>query len=86
MLIILFLFYIYIYIYIQKMAINELRDFIFENYYRRIGFSHGNIYYSVKHERKDLILVILKNTMIYKKEKLKVSKTIKSNYSTTKLF
>ena len=68
------------------MAINELRDFIFENCYRRIGFSHGNSYYSVKHKKKDLILVILKNTMIYKKEKLKVSKTIKSNYSTTKLF
>ena len=68
------------------MAINEFRDFIFENYYRQIGFSHGNSYYSVKHKKKDLILIILKNTMIYKKGKLKDSKTIKSNYSTTKIF
>ena len=59
------------------MAINELRDFIFENCYRRIGFSHGNSYYSVKHKKKDLILFILKNTMIYKKEKLKSVKLSK---------
>ena len=27
---------------IKKMTVNELRDFIFEKYYRRIGFSKEN--------------------------------------------
>ena len=60
---------------IKKMAINKLRDFIFENYYRRIEFSIENSYYSVKqkkmicnylqlnYHKKYLILVILKNTI-----------------------
>ena len=34
---------------IKKMSVNETRDFIFENYYKRIGFSNGNSYYSMKH-------------------------------------
>ena len=33
----------------KKMTVNELRDFIFENYYRRILFSKENNYYSMKH-------------------------------------
>ena len=36
---------------IKKMAINKLRDFIFENYYRRIEFSIENSYYSVKQKK-----------------------------------
>ena len=35
---------------IKKMTVNELRDFIFENYYRRIGFSKENSYYLMKHK------------------------------------
>ena len=37
------------------MSANEHRDFIFENYYKRIGFSKENSYYSIKHQKeKDL--------------------------------
>ena len=31
------------------MTVNEVRDFIFENYYKRIGFSKESSYYSFKH-------------------------------------
>ena len=34
---------------IQKMAIRELRDFIYENYYRRIGSPKESSYNSAKH-------------------------------------
>ena len=30
------------------MTIKELKDFIFKNYYGRIGFAKENIYYSMK--------------------------------------
>ena len=30
---------------IKKMTFNKIRDFIFENYYRRTGFSKENSYY-----------------------------------------
>ena len=29
---------------IKRMTINEIRDFIFESYYKRIGFSKENSY------------------------------------------
>ena len=32
-----------------KMSFNEIRDFIFENYYKRIGFTKERSYYSMKH-------------------------------------
>ena len=32
---------------IKKMSVNEIRDFIFEDYYRQIGFSKENSYYSM---------------------------------------
>ena len=34
---------------IKKMSVNEIRDFIFENYYKRIRFSKENSYYSMKY-------------------------------------
>ena len=37
---------------IKKMAFNEIRDFIFKNYYKGIAFSKENIYYSKKHQKK----------------------------------
>ena len=37
---------------IKKMSVNEIRNFIFENYYRRSGFSKENSYYSMKHQKK----------------------------------
>ena len=33
---------------IKKMFVNEIRYFIFENYYKQIGFSKKNSYYSKK--------------------------------------
>ena len=58
------------------MSVNEIRDFIFENYYKRIGFSKENSYCSMKHlekkidvaceqinRKKYLLLIMLKNTM-----------------------
>ena len=37
---------------IKKMPANETREFIFKNYYQRIGFSKENSYYSMKHLKK----------------------------------
>ena len=37
---------------IKKMSVNEIRDFIFENHYKRIGFYKENSYYSMKQKRK----------------------------------
>ena len=34
------------------MTVNEIRDFIFENYYKRIGFSKENSYCSMKRFKK----------------------------------
>ena len=40
------------------MSVNEMRDFIFENYYKKIGFSKESSYYSIKClKRKDLLLL-----------------------------
>ena len=61
---------------ISKMSVNELRDFIFDNYYKGIGFVKERSYYSMKclkkrfvvasnqiNGKKYLILVRLKNTI-----------------------
>ena len=43
---------------IKKMSVKEIRDFIFENYCKRIGFFIENSYYSMKClEKKDLLLL-----------------------------
>ena len=43
---------------IKKMSLNEIREFIFENYYKQIGFSKENSYYSMRHlKKKDLLLL-----------------------------
>ena len=42
---------------IKKMTVNEIRDFVFENYYKQIGFSEENSYYSLK-RLKYLFLLI----------------------------
>ena len=41
-----------------KMPVNEIRDFIFENYYNQIGFYKENSYYSMK--QKDLLVYATK--------------------------
>ena len=41
---------------IKKMSVNEIKDFIFENYFKQIGFSKESSYYSTKRlKRKDLL-------------------------------
>ena len=43
------------------MAVNELRDFIIESYYKRIGFVKESSYYSIKRlKRKVLLLLVTK--------------------------
>ena len=59
---------------IKKMSVNEIRDFIFENYYKRIVFSNENRYSLMKktticsclqlnEQKRYLILLMLKNTI-----------------------
>ena len=44
---------------IKKMSVNQIRDFIFENYYKRNEFSKPNNYYSMKRlKKKDLLLLV----------------------------
>ena len=45
---------------IKKMSINEIKDFIFENYYKRTGFSKESSYYSMKHLKKKRFIVARK--------------------------
>ena len=49
---------------IKNMSVNEIRDLIFENYYKRIGFSKENSSYSMKWLEKNLSL--LANKLIKK--------------------
>ena len=46
---------------IKKMTVNELRDFIFEKYYKRIGFVKESSSFSMKRlKRKDFLLLSTK--------------------------
>ena len=59
----------------EKMTVNELRDFIFENY-KRIGFVKESSYYSMKClKRKDLLL--LETKLI---EKIPDTRIVKEHY------
>ena len=50
---------------IKNMSVIEIRDFVFENYYKRIGFSKENSHYPKKRlKKKDLLL--LANKLIEK--------------------
>ena len=83
------------------MSFNEILDFIFENYYKRIGFSEENSHYLVKNRKernlqmfaiklikKCLILKILKDTINYflRKKNTKSVKQKQNNYPATKNF
>ena len=47
------------------MSVNLIKYFLFEKYYKRIGFSKENSYYSIKRvKKKDLLL--LANKLIEK--------------------
>ena len=37
-------------------SVNEMKNFIFENYYKQIGFSKENSYYSMKRLKKRFIV------------------------------
>ena len=48
----------------KKMSINEIKDFIFENYYKRVGFSKESSCYSMKHLKKKKDFLLLANKLI----------------------
>ena len=53
---------------IKKISANEIRDFIFENYHKNIGFPKEKSYlFNETFEKKYLLL--LKNKLIKKKKK-----------------
>ena len=59
------------------MSIKEIKNFIFENYYKRIGFSEESSYYSIERlKKKDLLL--LANKLI--KKKIPVPHNTKEQY------
>ena len=41
---------------IKKMSVNELRGFLFENYYKYIGFVKEKSFYSMKHLKKRFLI------------------------------
>ena len=46
---------------IRKISVNEIRDFIFENYYKRTGFSKESSYYSMKCLKKKIYCCLKTN-------------------------
>ena len=42
---------------IKKISVNEIKDFIFENYYKRIVFSKENSSYSMEYLKKKVLLL-----------------------------
>ena len=57
------------------MSVNKIRDFIFKNYYNRIGFYKENSYYSMKRLGKKRLLLV--NKLI---EKIPVPHNAKEHY------
>ena len=49
------------------MSLNEIRKFIFEKYYKQIGFSNECSYYSMKYLKKKKIVVACKEIKIPEK-------------------
>ena len=47
---------------IKKLSVNEIRNILFENLYKHVGFSKENSYYSKKHQKKYLQLFATKLT------------------------
>ena len=48
---------------IKKISVNEIKDFIFENYYKRIVFSKENSSYSMEYLKKK-VLLLLENKLV----------------------
>ena len=61
---------------IKRMSANEIRDFIFENYYKKIGFSKESSYYSMKYVKRNNLL-LLANKLI---EEVPDSRNAKEHY------
>ena len=51
------------------MSENDIRDFIYENYYKWIGFSKENSYSSLKRSKKKKSLLLFANKLIEKAPK-----------------
>ena len=48
------------------MSVNEIIEFVFENYYKQIGFSKGNSHYSMKLLKKKQVLLLPAKKLIEK--------------------
>ena len=46
---------------IKMMTVNENRDLINENYYKQIGFSKGDSYLSMTHQKKKIKICLQLN-------------------------
>ena len=46
---------------IKNITVNEIRDLIFENYYKRVGLSKENNYYSMTHQKKRIYICLQLN-------------------------
>ena len=60
-----FLYFLYIIMYslkiagaLKQMSVNEIRDVIFENYYKQVGVSKEDCYYSIKRLKKKELLLL----------------------------
>ena len=42
----------------KKMSANEMKYFIIDNYYKKIGFPKGRSYYSMKRLKKKYLLLL----------------------------
>ena len=63
---------------IKKMSVNEIRDFIFQNYYKRIAFSKEKSYYSMTPLKKKNLLLLAKKLI----EKIPDTRNGKEHYET----
>ena len=61
---------------IKKMTSNEIIDFIFENYYKQIGFSKENSYYSMKHWNMKYLFLLPKKLIEKIQDRPNVKNTI----------
>ena len=58
------------------MSVNEIKDFIFEKYHKKIGFSKVNSYFSMKRLKKKYLLLLANKLM----EKIPDSLNAKEHY------
>ena len=44
---------------IKQMTVNDLKDFICKEYYKRVGFNKENTYYSSKSKKKRFTIIYM---------------------------